>query len=295
MFTRRHPFLFFILVFTSVLSVALLGTVSLIVLGTRSGDEAEGEKVGVVEVRDIISDAKSTLEALKRFRDDPSVRAIVLRVDSPGGTVGPSQEIYGEVLKTVKTKKVVASLGSVAASGGYYSAAGSNGIMANPGTITGSIGVIMGFANFQELLQKIGLVPVVIKSGEFKDVGSPVRKMTDAEHEFLEAFARKIHRQFIRDVAAGRGLDVARVEEIADGRILTGEEAVEWGLVDRLGNLEDAVEWAGRMAGIKGKISTVYPPDDTLRLIKLFTESSAKAVLNRILAPGLSADAVYRP
>ena len=162
---------------------AVLGTVSLIVFATRDNGGSGGEKVGVIEIPDVITDAKATLKALKRFRENPSVRAIVMRIESPGGAVGPSQEIYREVLKTVKTKKVVASLGSVAASGGYYSAAGADGIMANPGTITGSIGVIMGFANFQELLKKIGLVPVVIKSGEFKDVGSPVREMTDSERQ----------------------------------------------------------------------------------------------------------------
>jgi len=294
MFTRRHPYLFFILVFTSVVSVFILGTVSLVVLATRGEASSGGEKVGVVEIKNAITDAKDTLKALKRFREDPSVRAIVLRIESPGGAVGPSQEIYGEVKKTTATKKVVASFGGVAASGGYYSAAAADGIMANPGTITGSIGVIMGMFNFQQLLEKIGLVPVVIKSGEFKDVGSPVREMSDGERRFLEDFARKIHRQFIRDVATGRKLEEAQVEAVADGRILTGEEAVDLKLVDRLGNLEDAVEWAGRMAGIEGPISTVYPPEDNLKLFKRLAESSIQALLESIFGNGVSADARYR-
>lgn len=295
MFTRRHPFLFFLLVFSAIVSTAVLGTVSLIVFAGGEDGASEGEKVAVVELQDVITDATDTLKALKRFREDPSVRAIVLRVESPGGAVGPSQEIYGEVLKTVKDKKVVASFGGVAASGGYYAAAGADAIMASPGTITGSIGVIMGFANFQDLLRKIGLVPVVIKSGAYKDVGSPVREMTEAERRFLEDFAGKIHRQFIRDVAAGRKMEVARVEEVADGRILTGEEALERGLVDRLGNLEDAVEWAGRMAGIQGRISIVTEPDDTLRLLKYLAGSSIKALTARLMETGLSVETRYRP
>lgn len=294
MFSRRHPYLFFILVFTSVVSVFILGTVSLVLLATRDDASGGGEKVGVVEIKNAITDAKDTLKALKGFREDPSVRAIVLRIDSPGGAVGPSQEIYGEVKKTRAAKKVVASFGGVAASGGYYSAAAADGIMANPGSITGSIGVIMGMLNFQQLLEKIGLVPVVIKSGEYKDVGSPVREMSDSERRFLEAFAHKIHRQFIRDVAVGRKLDEGQVEKIADGRILTGEEAVDLGLVDRLGNLEDAVEWAGRMAGIEGPISTVYPPEDNLKLFKRLAESSLQTLLESIFGSGVSAEARYR-
>ena len=295
MFIRRHPYLFFVLLATSVVCVAVLGTVSLIVFAIGGGERLDGERVGVIEITDLISDAKETLQSLKRFREDPSIRAIVLRIDSPGGAVGPSQEIYTEVVRTVKTKKIVASFGSVAASGGYYAAAGADGIVANPGTITGSIGVILGFANFEELMNKIGLVPVVIKSGEYKDVGSPVRAMTAEERAFLEDFARKIHRQFIRDVAAGRKTDIEGVAAVADGRILTGEEAVSLGLVDRLGNLEDAIEWAGRMGGIEGKIRTVYAESETLHLLKYLSGSSVSALFKRMLLPGLSADAVYRP
>jgi protease-4 len=295
MFTRRHPFLFFILTLTTVVCVSILGTVALVVSALGGGEDEKGECVGVIEISDVIADGKQTLQSLKRFREDPAIRAIVLRIDSPGGAVGPSQEIYAEVIKTAETKKVVASLGSVAASGGYYAAAGADGIVASPGTITGSIGVILGFANFEELLEKIGLVPVVIKSGEYKDVGSPVRPMTPSERDFLEDFARKIHRQFIRDVAAGRGVDTERIEEIADGRILTGEEAVPLGLVDRLGNLEDAIEWAGRLGGIEGRIRAVYAESDTLPLLKYLAESSLRSLFGRLMQPGISADAVYRP
>ncbi|MFO7971334.1 MAG: signal peptide peptidase SppA [Desulfobacterales bacterium] len=267
----------------------------LFVLGTKDAEFEFGEKVGIIEVRGIIADSKKALQNLKRFREDDSIKAIVIRIDSPGGAVGPSQEIFREIRKTSKSKKVVASMGSIAASGGYYIAAGADGIVANPGTITGSIGVIMGFTNYEQLLSKIGLVPIVIKSGEYKDMGSPVRKMKPKEKRILKDFARKIHRQFIQDIIDGRNMDKATVESLADGRIFTGEESKKLGLVDRIGNFEDAVEWAGRLGGIKGKISTVYAREKKFSLIKYIADSSAKALFHRIANPSLSADYLYAP
>jgi protease-4 len=207
------------------------------------------------------------------MREDETIEAIVLRVDSPGGAVAPSQEVFRAVQRTADTKKVVASFGAVAASGGYYAAAASSGIIASPGTLTGSIGVIMGFTNFRELLDKIGLTPVVIKSGEFKDLGSPVREMQPDERQVLQALSDQIHQQFIRDVAEGRAMDLPRVEALADGRIYTGEEARALGLVDRLGNLEDAVAWAGELAGVQGPVEMVYAREKRLSLIKTLMES----------------------
>jgi protease-4 len=267
----------------------------LFILGTKDAEFEFGEKVGIIEIQGIITDSKTALQNLKRFREDDSIKAIVIRVDSPGGAVGPSQEIFREIRKTSKSKKVVASMGSIAASGGYYIAAGADGIVANPGTITGSIGVIMGFTNYEQLLNKIGLVPVVIKSGEYKDMGSPVRKMRPQEKKILKDFARKIHRQFIQDIVDGRNMDKAKVESLADGRIFTGKESKRLGLVDRIGNFEDAVEWAGRLGGIKGKISTVYAREKKFSLIKYIADSSGKALLHRITDPSLSADYLYAP
>jgi len=267
----------------------------LFVIGSKSADFEFGEKVGIIEIKGIIADAQKVLHNLKRFREDDSIKAIVIRIDSPGGAVGPSQEIFREIRKTSKKKKVIASMGAIAASGGYYVAAGSDGIVASPGTITGSIGVIMGFTNYEELLQKIGLVPIVVKSGEFKDLGSPVRKMTSAEQKILENFAKKIHRQFIMDIVEGRKMDQADVESLADGRIFTGEESKALGLVDRIGNLEDAIEWAGHLGGIKGKISTVYAREKKFSILKYLSGSSVKELLNLVLNPYLSADYLYRP
>lgn len=259
MFTRRHPYLFSLLVLAglSTLSMFFVAVIALSVAG--EGADYSGEKVGVIEIIGAISDSKLTIDQLKTFREKEAVKAIVVRVDSPGGGVGPSQEIYREIRKTAAEKKVIVSMGSVAASGGYYVAAAADGIVANPGTITGSIGVIMGYTNFEGLLEKIGLTPVVIKSGEYKDIGSPVRQMTAPEKQLLEGMTQKIHRQFVTDIAEGRHMAIDKIEAIADGRIFTGEDAKGFGLVDRLGNLQDAVQWAGELGGIEGEVETVYP------------------------------------
>lgn len=295
MFSRRHPYLFFILIFSSVVATAMILMALLVTLSTRDTEFEFGEKVGVIEINGIIAESKNVLNYLKRFREDNSIKAIVIRVDSPGGAVGPSQEIFREIRKTSASKKVVASMGTIATSGGYYVAAGANGIVANPGTITGSIGVIMGFTNYEELLQKIGLVPIVIKSGEYKDIGSPVREMKPEEKKILQEFAKKIHRQFIKDIVDGRKMDMEKVESLADGRIFTGQESKKFGLVDRLGNLEDAIEWAGELGGIKGKIATVYAKEKNFSLLRYITDSSAGTLLKHILDPRLSADYIYRP
>ena len=257
--------------------------------------KAGGEKVGIIEIKGVIADSKDVIHHLKRFREDKSIRAIVLRIDSPGGGVGPSQEIFREVRKTIKIKKVIASMGAVAASGGYYIAAATDGIVANPGTITGSIGVIMGFTDFQQLFRKIGLVPVVIKSVEYKDMGSPVRDMTEDERKILQDLSVNIHSQFVKAISEGRKMELSKVEAIADGRIFSGEQAKEMSLVDRLGNLEDAIEWAGRMAGIKGKISSVYVPEKKTSFLKYLIESSVKELADRTVNTNLHADYLYRP
>lgn len=295
MFSRRHPYLFFILIFSSICGAAIIAMSLLFVISSKTTEFEFGEKVGVIEITGVISNPKNVIQKIKRFRTDDSIKAIVLRIDSPGGGVGPSQEIYREVRKTIGTKKVVASMGAVAASGGYYVAAGTDGIMANPGTITGSIGVIMGFTNFEAVLRKIGLVPVVVKSREFKDIGSPVRKMSDSEQNILQGLVNKIHNQFVRDVAEGRNLDPVKIEALADGRIYTGEEAKALGLVDRLGNLEDSIEWAGRMGGIKGEINTVYARDEKPSLLQYLMGASFKELANRIVNPHLYAGYLYSP
>ncbi|MCD6273696.1 MAG: signal peptide peptidase SppA [Deltaproteobacteria bacterium] len=300
MFSRRHPYLFFLLIIASIFSVSLIGLSLIFFFAGKDSDysglnKSSGEKVGIIEINGVINESKDVLDKLKRLRADNSIKAIVVRINSPGGSVGPAQEIFREIKKTALKKKIVASLGAVAASGGYYVAAGTEGIIANPGTITGSIGVVMGFTNFQELLQKIGLNPVVIKSGSYKDIGSPVRKMTEKERQILQDLSDQIHRQFISAIAEGRKMDLRKVESIADGRIFSGEEARKLGLVDRLGNLEDAVEWAGRMGGIKGKIKSVYIKDKRLPFLQYLTESALNNIFNMVSKRYLYADFMMQP
>jgi protease-4 len=275
MFSRRHPFLFFTLIIATIPAVALVMTVALLVGGSAlfsssmsSTFKQEKGNIGVVEIFGVIASSKEVSRQIKLFRDDPDIKAIVLRINSPGGGVGPSQEIYREIIKAKDVKKVVASLGSVAASGGYYAASAADTIVANPGTITGSIGVIMEYANFQKIMEKIGLTPIVIKSGEYKDMGSPVREITPKERAILQGVADEVHLQFVRDVAQGRSLELDQVKKLADGRIYTGEKALELNLVDRLGNLEDSLAWAAEMADIKGKAVPVYPKEKRLGIFK---------------------------
>jgi protease-4 len=175
-------------------------------------------------------------------------------------------------------KPVVVSMGSVAASGGYYVAAAAREIVANPGTITGSIGVIMEFANFQELLEKIGLSSVVVKSGAYKDIGSPTREMSIAEKEILQDLIDDVHSQFVSSVAEGRELDEQAVRSIADGRIFSGRKAMQLGLVDRMGNLQVAIDRAADLAGLEADPKVVYPPGKKPRFIDLFIEET----LNRL-------------
>lgn len=212
-----------------------------------------GEKVGLVRIEGPIVDSKEAVEEIKAYADDSSIKAILLRVDSPGGAVAPSQEIYDEVKRAASIKSVVTSMGSVAASGGYYIAAPSTKIVANPGTITGSIGVIMEIPNFQGLMDKVGVHSTTIKSGKFKDIASSTRELTPEEKRLLQDVMDNVHQQFIQAVADGRGMTFEEVAAIADGRIYSGEQAVKVGLVDELGGLEYAKEVAADLAGIPGE------------------------------------------
>jgi protease-4 len=239
-----------------------------------------GDRVGVITVEGVITDSREVIEQLHRYRDLPSVKAVVLRVNSPGGAVAPSQEIFQEILKFRREtgKRVVASLGSVAASGGYYIAAAADRIVANPGSITGSIGVIMQIPNLGGLLQKVGIKTTVIKSGDNKDLGSITRDLTDAERRILQEVMDDVHSQFIEAVAAGRHMDRARVEPLADGRIFSGRQALGLGLVDELGDLPDAIERAGGLVGIPGRPKVIQERRRRFWLWDLLTESLGPAL-----------------
>ncbi|MBI3353442.1 MAG: signal peptide peptidase SppA [Nitrospirae bacterium] len=214
-----------------------------------------GEKIAIINIKGVIVDSKKAVKEIRRYADNPSVKAILLRVDSPGGGVVASQEIYEELrwIKEKKGKKIVTSMGTVAASGGYYVACASDLIVANPGTLTGSIGVIMEFANLEGLFKKIGVEGVVIKSGKHKDIGSPFRGLTKEEKELLQGIIDDVYAQFVSAVVEGRKMKPETVKGLADGRIYTGRQAKELGLVDELGTLQDAINITARLAGIKGE------------------------------------------
>jgi protease IV len=249
--------------------------------GGKTGHFAFGDKIAIVEVRGVITQSSGVIEELQQYLADDGVKAIILRVDSPGGGVGPSQEIYREIMriKSNSKRKVVTSMGSVAASGGYYIASASDFIVANPGTITGSIGVIMQFSNFEDLLKKIGIKGVVLKSGEHKDIGSPFREMTPEEKRIMQEVLDNVHQQFIQAVAEGRKLERSKVAQIADGRILTGEQAKNLGLVDQLGNLQDTIDITAKLAGIVGKPNILYPKKK-ISIWELLMRDMASAVVD---------------
>jgi len=240
--------------------------------------------IGLVEVKGMILDSRDTVRQLRHFLKKDDIKAVVLRVDSPGGVVAPSQEIYDEVRKFAAKKKIVVSMGSLAASGGYYISAPATLIYANPGTITASIGVIIKLSNIEALMDKIGIKATVIKTGKFKDSGSPVRELTKEDRAMFQSVIDSTHNQFVKAVASGRKLPEDEVRKIADGRVLSGEQALALGLVDRLGTLQDAIEEAGRLAGIKGEPEVILPPKRKLNYLDLLSdgvEETFEGALNK--------------
>ncbi|MEE9164711.1 MAG: signal peptide peptidase SppA [Nitrospinota bacterium] len=255
-----------------------------------NGKIAKSDKIAIINIERIITQSSNTVRQIKKYADDKSIKAIVLRIDSPGGGVAPSQEIYSEILKVRKNsnKIVVTSMGNLAASGGYYIACASDKIVANPGTLTGSIGVIMTFSNIEELMKKIGLKTEIIKSGEFKDIGSPMRELTEKEKKLLQGVIDDVYDQFVNAVAVGRNIGVQKVKELSDGRIFTGRQAFEIGLVDKLGSLEDAVELAAEMVGIEGKPKIVSEKKKRSLLFRLLENKALTYLPNQLqIIPGL--------
>jgi len=241
--------------------VLFVGTTWML-MGTMSEDglPTGGPRVAVVEIEGIILDGSQVIRDLRDYADNPSVKAVVLRINSPGGVVAPTQEISSAVQRVRKAgKPVVASLGAVAASGGYYVAVSCDRIYANPGTLTGSIGVVMQMANLEGLLKKVGVDYVVVKAGKYKDVGNLARQMTPEERKILQALLDDVYGQFVDAVAEGRGLEKEEVMAFADGRIYSGQQAQALKMVDELGGYEDAIEAAAKLGNIPGKPKILYP------------------------------------
>lgn len=258
------------------LSLVLLFVVSVLIarvlLGTGEPGLTDKPGVGLVEVKGMIIDSRETVRQLRYFLKKDAIKAVVLRVDSPGGVVAPSQEISDEVAKFAEKKKIVVSMGSLAASGGYYISAPATLIYANPGTITASIGVILKLSNIEALMDKIGIKSYTLKTGKYKDSGSPFRQLSAADRAMLQAVIDNTHEQFVQAVARGRKLPVEEVRKIADGRILSGEQAKALKLVDRLGTLQDAIEEAGKLAGISGEPEVIQAPKKKLNYLDLLVD-----------------------
>lgn len=277
---KRNPVL---IVFVTAAVLGVLFVIAVSLASFLSGNRRTsvpltvgGGNVALVKIEGLLVSSENIVDELNDYAEDSSIKAVVMRIDSPGGGVVPSQEIFNAV-KHMKQegKKVVVSMGSVAASGGYYIAAAADKVVANPGTLTGSIGVKMEFANVEKLLDKIGIKGMVVKAGQYKDIGSPFRDMTEPEKKLLQDVIDDVHSQFIEAVSEGRGLPKEDVAAIADGRIFTGRQALSLKLVDQLGDLEDSIKLAGVLAGIKGKPKIVEKKKKIPFLDYLKEESAA--------------------
>jgi len=281
---RRHPIILGIgiLLFIGVVFFGLIYALNMF-RGERSSlNLPGGERVGVVLIEGVISDSSVIVDQIDEFANDDGIRAVVLRIDSPGGGVAASQEICREVDELRKKKKVVASMGSVAASGGYLIAAATDRIVANPGTITGSISAVMHFADIQELMKKVGVRSSVIKSGKFKDIGSPARDMTPEERQLIQGIIDDIYDQFVRSISENRKIPLDSIMKIADGRIFSGRQAYQLKLVDELGGLQDAVLIAGRLSGIAGKPEVIYAKKKKTGILKYVIENMTSVVAGEL-------------
>ena len=275
---RKSDVVIAVIIVISFLIISLL-TLSAFI-GFSSGDGSSlwtggGKRVAIVEVHGVIDNSSDVIRQLRKYSEDNSIPAIVVDIDSPGGAAASSQEIYEEINKLrEKGKKIVASMGTVGASGGYYVACAADTIVANPATLTGSIGVIFEFPVAEELLKKIGLKYEVVKSGENKDIGSWARSMTDKERKSLQSIVDDTYEQFVEAVSTGRGMKNEEVIKIADGSIFTGRQAKKLGLVDELGNLQDAIKIAGEMAGIKEFPKTIKEIKRTVSWFDLLSQKA---------------------
>ncbi len=242
-----------------VVILILIGIIGGLILKIKT--EKRGPKIAILKIEGLIENSETYMKYLREIERRKDIKAVVVRINSPGGAVGSSQEIYQELKRISAKKPIVVSMGDVAASGGYYISIAGKPIFALPGTLTGSIGVIFEVPDFEKVLKKLGIKVEVIKSGEFKDTGAPYRGMTPRERAYIKEKIMNIYHQFVRDVARERGLSLSEVKKIADGRIFTGEEAVKLGLVDKIGTLWDAVREAQKKAHLKTYQIVYYPEE----------------------------------
>ncbi|MCS7149262.1 MAG: signal peptide peptidase SppA [Caldimicrobium sp.] len=268
----KRPWLTYGLAFIGGLVVSLIIISFFVALLVSLLDKGWGKpKIGVLEVKGVIFDSETYLPAIRELKERKDIKAVVLRIDSPGGAIGPVQEIFEELQSLRQSKPLFVSMGGVSASGGLYLALAGQRIFANPGTITGSIGVMIQLPNFEKLMDKIGISAEVIKSGDFKDTGSSFRKLSERERKYLQEKVNALHHQFVRKIAEERKIELEKVKVMADGRIFTGEEALSLGLVDELGNFYRAVEAAKKAANLE-KAELLYFPEKKGFLSKFIEE-----------------------
>jgi protease-4 len=281
---RKHPVVVGLILLVALGAVVYFMSYRAGLQSSRAGSNAFSltDKIGVVPVEGVITDSIEIAENLEEFGNDRSIVAVVVRIDSPGGGVAASQEIYDAIVALKKKKKVVASMGSIAASGGLMIACAADKIVANPGTITGSISAVMQFANVEELMKKIGVKSSVVKSGPYKDIGSPMREMTPEEKIIIQELIDDIYNQFIDVIVRDRKLPRQQVIAIGDGRVFSGRKAKEYGLVDQLGDLAAAAKLAGVLAGSSGSYDLVYPPEKRLSILDYVMESAANQLARSV-------------
>lgn len=273
------------------LAIVLIMTVAGIVLAVvraargDGGGLGLGGRIALIEVDGVLGDDRKYLEQIRRLRENRAVKGYVLAINSPGGVVGPAQSLYRELkrLREEDGLPVVASIAGTGASGGYYVALAADSIFALPGSITGSIGVLLEVPNASELMDRVGVSVEVVKSAEQKDAGSPFRPLTPADREMLSNVVMDLYEQFVQVVAEERNLDPGTVRELADGRILSGRQALDYGLIDRIGNLNDALAGAGRMAGLGERPKIIRPPRERITLLDVILgRAPATAALARL-------------
>jgi protease-4 len=286
--------MFFLGAFSGCLLLLIIGSLAAMYFAMRGeGNTGElslaNDKVAIVPIEGEILESREAIETINKYGDNNSIKAIVIRINSPGGAIAPSQEIYAAIraARARYDKPIVASMDSVAASGGYYIAAACDDIVANPGTITGSIGVVLQWFEMKDLVQWAKMKPETITSGAMKAAGSPYRELSDVERQYFQRIVNQLHLQFVHAVAVGRNgkITEAEVAALADGRVFTGEEALGLKLVDKLGSIDDAVRDAGKLAGIKGEPTKVWPKRHEERLMDLLSGDSSIAgtALDKIL------------
>lgn len=280
-FSEQHPLLFGVLLI--ILAVALFTGAMAFFRGVGGKSKPlSGDKIGLCKIEGMITDAREVTDFLAELRTDESVKGVLLRIDSPGGSVAPSQELYQAVQELAKVKPVVVSMGTAAASGGYYAAAPATLIVANPGSITGSIGVRAEYVNVQGLLEKLGLKTDLMASGKMKAAGSPTQPLTPEQRAYLMALIMDLHQQFVADVASARGLPVDAVAKLADGRALTGRQALEVKLVDKLGGQELAMTTLREMVKLDAKAPVIEGPEKKLPLLPRLLGASLSAVVQTL-------------